>query len=952
MKSTLFFIAIFLVAAFSLAGQELAQPDAGWGEYLEGQEVPGGVAHGRVRLTGGADAALRARLVEEGVRLGVSLGDGWYAVAVEVARARAAVLAELGVAPVPEEEKLSEDLRRGEIAEWARTESRGQVWVDVDVVFHREAGMAVAEAQVVKLGGVVLERAEYFERLRARVPVGRLKELAGWQWVRAVETMPAPAREMSNATSAMLMGVDGAREEFGVKGNGVRVAVLDSAGVDTHPDLSGRVLLMGPTSVSRHATHVAGTIAGSGQSDAGLKGMAPEAQILSYDFYGDVSMKMLRARTEMNAAVVNNSWGAVVSEGLGNCNSYGTYGVQESELDRIVRNEGLAIVFSIGNDRNDGQCNIAPRGGFHTVGRPGAAKNVLTVGAVNGATAASEFGGYGPGRDGRLKPELTALGVDVRSLDLGGGAYLASGTSMSAPAVTGLVALLTEQYKREHSGASPEPALLKALLLNTAKDLGNPGPDYTHGYGLPDAKAALGALGARRFARGAVAQEEVKEFEIEVPAGTPVLRVLAAWDDHEGWPGGWRALVNDLDLEVVSPEGEVVLPLTLNWEQPAADAAPGVNRRDNAEQVVVRAPAAGVWKVRVKGTEVLDEQGFVVTWNFADMPAPECLTTITPSELEVAAEGGTQVLAVTRPNACGEWRGTSEVEWVRPADDRARQGTVAVKVKVDPNLETLGRETVLEVADRAVAVKQAPACAVTPITFGERLTSGLTEFDCLDSGDWYMRVYEFEAQAGQAISASLDSDDFDAYLILVDPSGGLLASNDDASAATTNSRIPVAGGLVLPATGVYQLLVSSYFPRETGMYEVELREETPPSAAAPRKPVEACPAEIYGELSVASGRDGRRGDLFPVEAYVFRGRLGQKLVVELHDAEFDSVLYLIDPQGRQVAFNDDAESGEAASRIELALPASGVFRLEVSGFSPQDMGRFRLLMEGCDPLEP
>jgi hypothetical protein len=151
---------------------------------------------------------------------------------------------------------------------------------------------------------------------------------------------------------------------------------------------------------------------------------------------------------------------------------------------------------------------------------------------------------------------------------------------------------------------------------------------------------------------------------------------------------------------------------------------------------------------------------------------------------------------------------------------------------------------------------------------------------------------------------------------------------------------------------VYRLLVSSYSPRETGLFELELREETPPAAPAARKPVEACPAEVYGELSVASGRDGRRGDLFPVEAYVFRGRLGQKLVVELHDAEFDSVLYLIDPQGRQVAFNDDAESGEAASRIELALPASGVFRLEVSGFSPQDVGRFRLLIEGCDPLEP
>lgn len=951
MKRT--FLGILSAALMSLAGwgQELAMPEERWAPLVEGQEIGGGVVHARVRVSGEVSAAERARLLAEGVRLGVPLGGGWWSVVLELSRAGAG--AGLEVEPVPGESKLSEELRRGFVPEWARTESRGRTWADIDVVYHGETGKQAALEGLAKLQGQVLEDAEYFSRLRVRIPAERIKELAERQWVRAVEPIPGPAKEMSNATSALLLGVDAARDEFGVRGQGVRVAVVDGGGVDTHPDLSGRVVLMGPRSLSRHATHVAGTVAGSGNSDPGLRGMAPQSVILSYDFSGDVSMKFLRARTEENAAVANNSWGLLVTEALGNCSSYGGYGVRESEIDRVVRNEGLTVVFAAGNDRSAEQCTIAPRGGFHTMGRPAAAKNVLTVAAMDGATAVSEFSGYGPARDGRLKPDVTALGVDVRSLDMNGGTATASGTSMAAPAVSGLVALMVEKHRLDNGGAAPEPALMRALVMNTARDLGNVGPDYSHGYGLPDARRALAALSAKRYVKDEVEAGRTKEVEINVPGGTPALRVMLAWDDREGWPDNWRALVNDLDLELVSPDGAVVLPLTLDANRPEADAAPGKNRRDNAEQALVRDPAAGRWVARVKGHDMAEErQKFVVTWSFDEVQQPECLTTVTPAEVTAGEQGGTRVLAVTRPNFCGEWTASAgEADWVKIPQAGPREGSASMKVEVARNLETMARETTLEVAGRAVRLKQSAACAVTPIEFGETVTSGLTEFDCLDAEMWYMRMYEFEAEAGQAMSASLSSNEFDTYLLLVGPTNGLIAENDDVSPATTNSRIPAAGGIVLPMKGRYMLVVTSYGPRETGLFELTLRTEQSPVRQAVLREVGACPAEIGGELTLASGRDGRRGDLFPVEAYRFRGRMGQRLVAGIHDAEFDSVIYLIDPLGRQVAFNDDAD-GEADSRIEIDLASSGLYRLEVSGFSLRDQGRFRLVLEGCEPLEP
>lgn len=104
----------------------------------------------------------------------------------------------------------------------------------------------------------------------------------------------------------------------------------------------------------------------------------------------------------------------------------------------------------------------------------------------------STFSSWGPTDDGRIKPDLVANGVSVYSSTASSdssydGTY--SGTSMATPNAAGSAALLQQLYANTF-GQRPRASLLKALLIHTADDLGNPGPDYKFGWGLINLKAA------------------------------------------------------------------------------------------------------------------------------------------------------------------------------------------------------------------------------------------------------------------------------------------------------------------------------------------------------------------------------------------------------------------------------------------------------------------------------
>ena len=275
--------------------------------------------------------------------------------------------------------------------------------------------------------------------------------------------------------------------------------------------------------------------------------------------------------------------------------------------------------------------------GFDSIPSGGAtAKNSLTVGAVNdltddplGAVTIDDmapFSSWGPTDDGRIKPDVVAGGVDLFSTTAGADdAYESgwSGTSMAAAGVTGAAVLLIEHFENLH-GRLPRSATTKGLMIHTAVDAGNPGPDYSFGWGVVDAAAAVRFLSRdvasslseiNQLVEGTLEDGAVDSRTVDVQAGEP-LKVTLVWTDPAGTArtglanldNPARALVNDLDLTVTGPGGTTHLPWTLNPANPAADAVrTQANHVDNVEQVLIDAPATGTYTIRVSHSGALQD---------------------------------------------------------------------------------------------------------------------------------------------------------------------------------------------------------------------------------------------------------------------------------------------------------------------------------------------------------
>jgi hypothetical protein len=274
---------------------------------------------------------------------------------------------------------------------------------------------------------------------------------------------------------------------------------------------------------------------------------------------------------------------------------------------------------------------------FDTIGAVASAKNVIAVGAVQGIAGdvrIAALSSRGPAKDGRVKPDVVARGIDVLSPVPTSSYGRKNGTSMASPVVTGIAVLLTEQWRKTFAGANPLPAQLKALILAGADDLGNPGPDYTYGFGLANAKTSVdliladGGTGSRirmaSFPRGG-GPVQTREFPLVVTQPQN-LRVLYNWSDPPAAPLPDDeitdpVLVNDLDLKIIDPSGHVHLPYVLDKVAYTANATRGVNRVDNTELVEIANATAGTYRVLITGSNVAVAQDAVVVAN-ASLGAP------------------------------------------------------------------------------------------------------------------------------------------------------------------------------------------------------------------------------------------------------------------------------------------------------------------------------------------
>jgi hypothetical protein len=399
-----------------------------------------------------------------------------------------------------------------------------------------------------------------------------------------------------------------------LQGANVTVGVGDEGYPGPHIDLAGRLVNDDLSQAGVHPTLVTGIVAGGGNLNPRYKGMAPEATIVNRVMSG-ILFSTPQLVANYNMVLANNSYGG----GRSGC-AGGGYTIASNYVDVQLNNYPSVLhVFASGNEGDDAICTPYPSGFATIPAGYQSAKNVLTVGATDNSTyAIANFSSRGPVTDGRLKPELVAGGSGIASPISDNKYTSAYGTSCSAPIATGILALLYERYKQLHGGNNPSAALIKAIACNGAVDLGNPGPDYTFGFGNINARNSVEAIENNTWFTGTLNTGGSNSFTIPaIPAGTAQIKILLYWNDPAASVSAASALVNNLDLTVTTPDAAVHYPLVLD---PAAAnvnnvAVEGVDNRNNIEQVVINNPPAGNCTVTVQGPGIAKgPQNYVVVY--------------------------------------------------------------------------------------------------------------------------------------------------------------------------------------------------------------------------------------------------------------------------------------------------------------------------------------------------
>ncbi|MHB0970883.1 MAG: S8 family serine peptidase [Thermoanaerobaculia bacterium] len=324
------------------------------------------------------------------------------------------------------------------------------------------------------------------------------------------------------------------------------------------------------------------------------------------------------------ARIFSNSWGDRQGSAAP-VPPTANYSVSARDVDDFVRrNPDAVVVFNTGNVEEPASS---------TVSSPGSAKNTIQIGGTrgwfHGDDTLADFTAFGPTRDGRIKPDLVAPARVIGGAPDGNVATFQcttteqGGTSWASPTVAGAAALVRQYYREgfypsgardPRAGFAPSAALVKATLIASARAVprravsnqtlaADPVPSMQQGFGFPVLDDALYFSGDALRLRVIDAREaagvratQTHSFDVQLRGGSSLEAVLV-WTDPAGTAAGVASttpqLVNDLDLEIVAPNGALH-----RGNETLHPGAP--DRLNNVEQIAVGAAERGKWRVTVR----------------------------------------------------------------------------------------------------------------------------------------------------------------------------------------------------------------------------------------------------------------------------------------------------------------------------------------------------------------
>ncbi len=506
--------------------------------------------------------------------------------------------------------------------------------------------------------------------VRLRVQPAFLEDLARIDEVRHIEEFVP--RQLFNSVAVQILNADETHSTANLQGDGQVVAVTDTgfdkgSTTDVHPAFTGRVVklyALGRSTANDpngHGTHVAGSVLGDGTSESmggPIRGTAPKAKLVLQSVL-DAGGGLGGLPEDLNnlfnvpyendgARVHTNSWGAPTR---------GRYTVDSRQVDQFVwEHRDMVICFAGGNDGRDVDGNGVIDNG--TVGAPGTAKNCITVGATennrpeqskpystlgrfrsepiasdgwsNNPEGMAAFSSRGPAQNRRIKPDVVAPGTAIlstRSRDANIDSFFGTstdplyaflaGTSMATPLVAGCAAVVREYFLTQEN-LQPSAALVKATLINAAKDIAGqyvPSeagaiPNFSEGFGRVDLAAAVGP---RSESERVTFKDEGTELDtgeeettqVEVSESDSLLKVTLVWTDFPG-----EALQSDLDLIVRSPNGQ-----ERHGNMPPSSTE--FDRQNNVEQVVWSDVPTGTVEIVVRANRILRPQSYALVVRIA-----------------------------------------------------------------------------------------------------------------------------------------------------------------------------------------------------------------------------------------------------------------------------------------------------------------------------------------------